>query len=54
MYEYVRMPFGLSNSPATFQRLTEVILGNLNDGSLLLYLDDILVFSSTFEEHLER
>lgn len=54
LYEYVRMPFGLSNSPATFQRLMEVILGDLNYGSLLLYLDDILIFSSSFEEHLER
>ena len=54
LYEYVRMPFGLSNSPATFQRLMEAILGDLNYGSLLLYLDDILVFSDTFESHLER
>ena len=54
LFEYVRMPFGLSNSPATFQRLMEVILGDLNYGSLLLYLDDILVFSSSFDEHLER
>ena len=54
LYEYARMPFGLSNSPATFQRLMEVVLGDLNYGSLLLYLDDILVFSSSFKEHLER
>ncbi len=54
LYEYLRMPFGLSNSPATFQRLMEAIMGDLNYNSILLYLDDILVFSSSFEEHLLR
>ena len=54
LFEYVHMPFGLSNSPTAFQRLMEVIPSDLNYKSLLLYLDDILIFSSTFEEHLER
>ena len=54
LFEYVCMPFGLSNSPATFQHLMEVILGYPHYGSFLLHLDNILVFSSTFEEHLER
>ena len=54
LYEYTRMPFGLCNSPATFQRLMEACLGDENFETLVLYLDDILVFSSTIEEHLER
>ena len=54
LYEYTRMPFGLCNSPATFQRLMEACLGDENFETLVLYLDDILVFSSTIEEHIER
>ena len=54
LFEYLRMPFGLSNAPATFQRLMEAVMGDLNFSALLLYLDDILVFSTTYEEHLQR
>ena len=54
LYECVRMPFGLQNAPATFQRLMTSCLGDYNFQSLLIYLDDIIVFSSTFEQHLER
>ena len=53
-YEANRMPFGLTNAPATFQRLMERCVGDLNLKTCLVYLDDIIVFSSTFEEHLER
>ena len=53
-YECNRMPFGLCNAPATFQRLMENCLGDLNMQSCLIYLDDIVVFSRTFEEHVER
>ena len=48
------MPFGLSNAPATFQRLMENCFGDMNMHSCLIYLDDIVVFSRTFEEHIER
>ena len=48
------MPFGLCNSPATFHRLMEACLGDDNFETLVLYLDDILVFSSTIEEHIYR
>lgn len=54
LFEYVRMPFGLCNSPATFQRLMEACLGDENFDILVLYLDDILVFSRTIEEHILR
>ncbi|PIK56109.1 putative transposon Ty3-I Gag-Pol polyprotein [Apostichopus japonicus] len=49
-----RMPQGLCNSPSTFQRIMELIFGDLNLSEVILYLGDILVFSSTFGEHLER
>lgn len=48
------MPFGLCNAPSTFQRLMQRIFGDQQCQSLLLYLDDIVVFSSTIEEHLDR
>jgi len=54
LFEYIRMPMGLCNSPGTFQRLMEACLGDKNFEFLLIYLDDILLYSSTFEQHLER
>ncbi|XP_038062329.1 uncharacterized protein LOC119732798 [Patiria miniata] len=54
LWEYTRMPFGLCNSPATFQRLMQRCLGDQALSSLLIYLDDIIVFSTTFDEHLKR
>ena len=53
-YEYVRMPFGLSNAPATYQRLMEECLGDYNMTICVIYLDDLIVFADTFEEHLHR
>ena len=53
-FEYERMPFGLANAPATYQRLMEDIFVDLNLSICIIYLDDIIVFSRTFEEHLER
>ena len=54
LFEYLRMPMGLCNSPGTFQRLMEACLGDKNFEFLLIYLDDILLYSSTFEQHLDR
>ena len=48
------MPFGLTNAPATSQRLMESAMGDLYLNFCLLYLDDIVVFSRTYEEHLEK
>ena len=53
-FECNRMAFGLTNAPATFQRLMERCMGDLNLTECLIFLDDILIFSETFEEHISR
>ena len=53
-YECNRMSFGLCNAPATFQRLMERCMGDLHLRDCLIYLDDIVIFSKTFEEHVEK
>lgn len=52
LHEFVRMPFGMCNAPATFQRLMEVVLAGLLWKNCFVYIDDVLVCSATFEEHL--
>ena len=54
LYEFVRMPFGLCNAPATCMRLIVKGFGDQNFRTILTYLDDILVFGRTFEETLGR
>ena len=53
-YECNRMAFGLTNAPATFQRLIERCMGDIHRKECLIYLDDIIIYSQTFEEHLHR
>ncbi|MCG8034660.1 MAG: DDE-type integrase/transposase/recombinase, partial [Candidatus Thiodiazotropha taylori] len=53
-FECNRMAFGLTNAPATFQRLMERCMGELNLKECLIFLDDILIYSDTFEEHIRR
>ncbi|XP_067687022.1 uncharacterized protein [Haliotis asinina] len=53
-FEYNRMPFGLSNAPATYQRLMEQCLEGLHLKICLIYLDDLIIFSKTYEEHIHR
>ena len=48
------MPFGLTNAPATFQCLMEPCLGEMHLKWCIIYLDDIIVFSKTPDEHIER
>ena len=52
-YECVRMPFGLTNAPAMFQHLMETCLGELYLNWCIIYLDDIIIFSKTPQEHLK-
>ena len=54
LYEFNQVPFGLCNTPATFSRLVDRDLSGLHWETYLFYLDDIIVFSSTWEEHLAR
>jgi hypothetical protein len=54
LFEFNVMPFGLCNAPATFQRLMDAVLAGLKWTTCLVYLDDIIIFSRTFEEHLDR
>jgi transposase InsO family protein len=49
LYEFEVMPFGLTNAPATFQRAMDLILGDLYQTGVSVYLDDILIFGTTFE-----
>ena len=53
-YECIRIPFRLTNAPATFQRLMETCLGDLNLHWCIIYLDDIVIFSKDLASHLER
>ncbi|XP_039308185.1 uncharacterized protein LOC120358336 [Solenopsis invicta] len=50
-YEFSRMPFGLKNAPATFQRLMDQILTGLQGVELFVYMDDIVVYASSLQEH---
>ncbi len=54
LFEWNRMPFGLCNAPCTFQRLMERLFSDQRNQSVLLYLDDVIVFSSTVQWHLQR
>jgi hypothetical protein len=49
-WEFTRMPFGLKNGPPTFQRMMNIIFAEIPN--TLIYLDDIIIFSSSFQEHL--
>ena len=54
VFEFNRLPYGLKNAPMSFQMLMSEVLRGLNWKFVLCYIDDILLFSKTFEEHLEH
>lgn len=53
-YEFSRMPFGLRNAPAAFQRLMDVVLTGIQGIRCFVYLDDIVVYASSLQDHAER
>ena len=53
-FKFKVLPFGLSNAPAVFQRLMNLVIRGLTWEAGLVFLDDIVVMSKTFEQHLER
>ena len=54
LYESNRLPFGLCNAPATFSRLMDNVFSGLSWEVCLYYLDDIIVFSKDWDEHIQR
>lgn len=54
LHEYVFMPFGLCNAPATFQRTMDTVLAGMKWQFCFPYLDDIIVYSRTFAEHVKH
>ena len=53
-FEYNKIAFGLTNAPATYQRLMQECLGDMNMRIYLIYLDDLIIFSRSYEEHFQR
>jgi hypothetical protein len=53
-FKFVKMPFGLNNAPATYQRCIDVVLLGLKGIDCLVYLDDIICFLATIKEHAEK
>ena len=54
LWHFLVLPFGLCNAPPTFQRMMEIIFSSLGWEFILIYLDDIIIFSSSVEQHLDH
>ena len=53
-FEWLVMPFGLTNAPAAFQRFINSVFSDLLDVCVIVYLDDVLIFSDSLEQHHEH
>src|ERR1700733_15114426 len=54
LYEFLRLPFGIQSGPAVFQRIMNEVLAPWLWIFVLVYIDDIITYSKTFEEHLKH
>ncbi|MCU7806226.1 MAG: RNA-directed DNA polymerase, partial [Candidatus Thiodiazotropha sp. (ex Lucinoma borealis)] len=54
LFQWRVLSFGLTNAPATFERMMEAILGGMHWTHVLVYLDDIIVFAADFQTHIQR
>ena len=53
-FEFNVMPYGLSNAGASYQRMIDIALSGLPSNRILTYMDDIVIFSKSFEDHIEN
>jgi hypothetical protein len=53
-FQFQRLPYGLSNSPASFQRLMDIVSRNLTGKERWVYIDDVIIFSGSIDEHERR
>ena len=53
-FEYLRMPMGIKKAPATFQRLMDTVLKGMYGTEVFVYLDDIVVYAKSLEEHHKK
>jgi len=53
-YEYLVIPFGLANTPSTFQAYINKVMAGYVNSFYIVYLDDILIFLNSLEEHREH
>ena len=54
LWQFKRMPFGLKNGPASFQRLMDQVLGEMKWKCSMVYIDDIIVYSDTVDQHFQH
>ncbi|MBW0494738.1 hypothetical protein O181_034453 [Austropuccinia psidii MF-1] len=54
IYEYTRMPFGIKNAPAHFQRIMDTIFQEeILEGRMVVYIDEIIIYSEKWEDHVQ-
>lgn len=54
LFQFCRMPFGLKNAPSTFQRVMDNILRGFQNEICMIYLDDIIIYSTSLDEHITK